>query len=964
MKSPRELKLEKLLTQFIFFKKFLPWRVYQYLIYFSIAVTGFSALSSQVIWQKYLAILTGSSARSLSLVLAVFLLGLALGYYIFGFLTARPKLSRSRLLRLYGLVEIGTGCYILLFPFYFNFLKKLSFNLPDLLIIDGLISLLALLLPTFLMGASLPLLTAAWPDHSHEIDKTHAKIYGLNGAGSALGALIAGFYLLPAWGLDLSLYFIGVLNILAGFVFVGNSLKGSVQKPEDPLSIPSSLPRSFFMIFVFFTGALMISFEIIFIRILNLSLGAGFANFPLILTLFISGLALGSLSLKKEKLSVSFLVRQLLFILFFLQILFWLAPYWSIWISHIRISLSSLWPNYYIYYALIFLFLLIFIFPAVFFMGRLAPLAYIFLKKSKGDYGKICGRLYFFNTLGTFFGAIVLGYLAFYLFDLDIIFKINIYAVFLLALALVFYRRDRWDFIVLSLLGLALLALPARWDRSGHELSYFRDKRYNPNIHFKGLFSLPKNYKENGSVSFFKDGPNTTVSLIQYFLEEPDPEILGPLQSVFLFEGEKFSSYSLIVNGKSDGDTLGDFSTVFFMLPYLYSSQKSSLETAFVGLGTGLSAGFYTPLEDVSRIEVLEISPFVIKAIQSVDPALNFQVMKQVSLIKEDAFKYFTKSDKKYDIIVSEPSNPWVVGVENLFTVEFYELINKSLKEGGIFGQWLHTYSMNLETLEIVIKSISQVFPQTALYKVGYKDILFIASQEELKLSQKKFNHPFVRSIYKTLGLREMEDLYLTRQLSPRQFSQVARLSVSPVNRLTRPLLIYKANKAFFLDQTANPFDFMTKHHPYLERETVKMRSFYKEKDWSKNCLNLFGFNFLCSDMLLFKEHFKNLNSKDKAWAERFNDYIFLRKRGLIPYSPKAMNGFFNEILKRDLNLDHLSNYISEKMKMRDYEGANKDALAFKNEGLINEQHYQNFRLDLEKVRQAHKHLDAQPAFK
>ena len=942
----------------------IPPASYRTLAYFATAITGFAALCSQVIWQRHLAILTGSEARSLSLVIAVFLLGLALGYYIFGLLTEKRKWPRFLLLKYYGYVELLTGFYIGIFPFYFEFLKKLSFQSSDFLITDIVITALALLLPTFLMGASIPVLTAVLPEDSKEVNTVHAKVYGWNSFGAGVGALFAGFYLIPKFGLNLSLHEIGILNAIISLVFIGNNLKGFVQKQEEPPTIPSPLSNSFFMIFVFLTGALVISFEVIFVRILNLSLGAGVYNFPMILSLFVGGLALGSLSIKKREMSISFFTRQLRIILILLVLLFWTAPYWSIWFNHIRISLTSLPSNYFIYYFLIFLLLLLFLFPFVFFMGQLLPMAYMFLKKTKNNYGKVCGSLYFFNTLGTVFGAIVIGYLAFYLFNLDIIFKANIYILFLLTLVVMLYKKNTRDFIVLGVIGFLLISLPTQWDRGGHEVGYFRTNTYNKNMHFKGLFVLPRKRSRQSEVTFLKDGPNTTVSLIHY----PSSHVwkfLPHLKELFSSDMKEFSSYSIVVNGKSDGNSLGDFSTIFFMLPYLYAPKKTNLETAFIGLGTGISAGAYTPLEDVKSIDVLEISPFVVKAIETTPPELNFQVMKnkKVKITEMDAFKYFTKNRKKYDIIVSEPSNPWVVGVENLFTVEFYELISQSLSEGGVFGQWIQSYDIDLQTFEIVIKTINQVFPQASLYKIGHKDMLIVASLKKFNpLSKDRFNHPFIKKFYKAMGIEDLENLYLSQVLSPNKLNQIARLSKVRINSLIQPQLIYRANKALFLKFQADPFNFINKYYPEQKEETQKMKAFnkYRLEDWNSKCpLELSGFTFLCSDMKAYKINWNIFKDEKQSYLERFSRYIFLRKRGLIPYNKMMMDEFFNRsILSKNANLDSLSDFVSEKVLLRNYEEARQGALAFKNHKLITEQHYSNFKDDLENAREIHKMFD------
>ena len=304
-----------------------------------------------------------------------------------------------------------------------------------------------------------------------------------------------------------------------------------------------------------------------------------------------------------------------------------------------------------------------------------------------------------------------------------------------------------------------------------------------------------------------------------------------------------------MVNGKSDGNSLVEFSTVFMMLPYLYSSPKENLKTAVIGLGTGISAGVYAKLDSVKSVDVLEISPFVSQAILKAPPELNFHVMKspKAKITITDAFKYFTKTDKTFDIIVSEPSNPWVVGVENLFTLEFYKMIANKLNTNGIFAQWLQTYEMDTRTLKIVFKTLAQVFPYAEAYYVGHDDILILASSQKMSspLSQHKFNHPFVKKFYKTMGVQSVSDLYLSQILNAEQFQKLSKwfqvefqtlqglykgkkidvssflkltpFFYSPINRFIQPQLIYRASVSMFLGDQANPFDLTNDFYPYKE---------------------------------------------------------------------------------------------------------------------------------------------------
>ena len=343
---------------------------YRTLLYLATILTGFVSLCGQVVWQRYLSILVGSEARSLSLVVAVFLFGLATGYYVFGRIVEKDW-SRFSLLKFYGWTELVTALYLGFFYIYFEWLKDLSFGASPSLLFDIFISLLALFLPTFLMGASVPVLTSVIPESEKEINQVHAQVYGWNTLGAFFGTLISGFFLIANIGLPLTLILAGVINLIASLIFMGNKLEGNVHKQGNVALIPSNIPNSFYMVFIFLTGALIISLEMLIVRLLNLSIGSGIHNFPIVLSLFILGLALGSLSIRKQKISSHFLIVQTLIATALMGLLYFTAPYWSIWINHIRVMLTSINVNYYTFKVLVFSFVALFLFPPVFFMGKL-----------------------------------------------------------------------------------------------------------------------------------------------------------------------------------------------------------------------------------------------------------------------------------------------------------------------------------------------------------------------------------------------------------------------------------------------------------------------------------------------------------------------------------------------------------------------------------------------------------------
>ena len=911
---------------------------YRSAAFFATALTGFASLCAQVVWQKYLTILVGSETRSIALVTGIFLTGLALGYWAFGLLTQRRQ-SRWALLKLYGYVELATAVYIGCFYIYFEFLKFLSFNSPAWLAVDIAISVLALFLPTFLMGASIPVLTACLPESEEEINPLHFKIYGYNTLGAFAGVLLGGFWLLPLFGLQLTLILSAAVNLIAGLVFMGNRLKGAVQRQKSPPVFASSIPNDFYVFSAFVIGALVISFEILFVRLLNLSLGAGVYNFPMILSLFVGALALGSLSVKRSAVSGRFFIRQILATAFLLLLGFWLAPYWGIWISHIRVSLLSLPSNYFVFKGLTYIFLLLAVFPAVFFMGRLLPLAYALLKKSSKSYGALCGRLYFFNTLGTAAGAVLLGYLAFYYLDLDHLFRIKILALIGLGFIAALFEKRGWGALLCLVLAVAGGALPA-WDRSGHHLGWFRARQPAPD-HFKKLFSLPKKYG-SADVLFFKDGPNASVSVLGY----KGQELSAPLKA--LLPPSDYSSVSFVVNGKAIGSSLGDFSTVVLIssLGFLFAPEREEgLSTAVVGLGMGTSAGVLGRLEKVRDVTVLEITPEVVEMVRRA-PDFSFGLLSnpKATVIEKDGFKYFTKTDKKFDVIVSEPSNPWVAGVENVFSLEFYELARKALANDGVLVQWAQLYSIDTGSLKIMFRTLSQVFPYARVYQVGWQDIAIVASPQPLpdKVSKDRFFDPFLAPLHKALGFLKPEDLNLSRVFSQSLFSRLAAWEHEGIHTLSAPRLAYRGDKTFFLGRTVTPESLIPAHFAEpsapLKQKLKAFKAYSSLSDEEINALCAQEVAFFCRIILQALQHYRALEDQANSLPARFASYIYLRKRALAPYDKAFLDQLKAEWLKaKSFHAPNIALYTNQLLGAGRFQQAQDDLQLFQEAGLPEE---------------------------
>ena len=942
---------------------------YRQLAYQATALTGFASLCAQTAWQKYLTILVGSESRSISLVVAVFLLGLSAGYIAFGKLTEKPR-PRWLLLKIYGYVELATAFYISAFYLYFKWLEHLSFNSPNHFLMDVLVSVLALFLPTFLMGASIPVLTSTLPAKAEDVHSTHVKVYGWNTFGAFLGVLISGFYLLSHFGLAMTLIIAGGLNFLASLVFIGNKLKGDILRKESFKVIPSRAGNKFYFLFALVSGAVVISYEILFIRLLNLSAGAGVYNFPVILSLFVGGLALGGLSIKPQKISSNFFIKQILITVFLLAILYVLSPYWSIWLSHGKVSLKSLPSNYFVFKFFLYFFCALFLFPAVFFMGRLLPLTYSLLKKTSKNYGAVCGLLYFFNTFGTVLGAVVIGYLAFYLFNLNVLFKINLLALLTFGLAFSLYEKNKRMIFLSVILGLACVFAPS-WNRTGHHLGYFRIT-HPSTAYFKKLFALPKNH--GGEMVLFNDGPNATISLIGYKNQTLSDEAKS------FYPPSQYDSFSFVVNGKAIGNSFGDFSTMFLLssIGYLYAPERGEegITSALVGLGMGISAGVMASLPKTKELTVLEIAPEVIQAVRK-EPSLSFGLVgnPKAKLIAQDGFKYFTKTKKKFDVILSEPSNPWVVGVENVFSHEFYQLAKNTLAEDGVLVQWAQLYGIDRGTLLIMFDTLKQEFPFAKLYRIGQGDIAIVASPKPLKRRnfEERFFDPVLEKYHKALGFRKAEDLHLTQIFSEDVFKSIAQSNPHGLHTLTFPKLAYRADKEFFVGKSVVPEN-MSPEYLIESTETAnkKIKAFKKyenltETEITENCMK--EQRFFCDILIRIHRNKKSFANKQLKPFQRFNSYIYLRRHGLLNSKPTFLAEVREELIqqvwdKKDFKKEEdiekglsknpraLTAYLNQLLGEKQYEKVVQEIDFFKQKELIGEEAQKNLKEHLTKIRE------------
>lgn len=794
-------------------------------LYFIIFVTGASGLIFQVTWQKYVSRLLGSDNIATAIILGTFLGGLSLGYFLCGKFSLRIKNH----FKAYAFLEGIVGIWCILFPQIFTAVDALtrswSFAPPMGILVQGIVCAALLMgVPTIAMGGTIPFLTRGISRNITEATHVHASIYAINTTGAFVGTLVAGFYLIPTFGLPLTIMATAFLNLGAclAVYLLASGLKSARTTEESSTPpvlthIPDSaaaapiFPDWVLYTIVFLSGFYVMTLENVLIRITNIAVGSSSYTFSLIVAVFILSIAIGSSiigrfhHIPRWALYVNQLLVTGSLLLIYLSLDIW--PYWA---HLIRITFQSNLAGFWGYYIGIFLALAVILLLPVAFMGATIPLAFHELKRDLQHVGTHSGLLFSWNTLGNLLGSLIGGIVLYYL--------LNNARVFLLAVLLAAcsawlasWRLSRKYLLVptglIVLVGLFMFFTP-----------YYQQHRFIiGTFHFRQPLDFSFDTRDNffhhllsGKIlKFYTDGPNTTVAVLEF-----------PEQSL-----PQLPSRSIYVNGKSDSNTVGDMATLKLAahLPALLAESRK--EVMVIGLGTGVTAGEFTLYSDVEHIDVAEIAPAVVKALPFFQDATHgLSEDPRVTIHLGDAFRILGRSKKKWDIITSEPSNPWVTGVDLLFTREFYRLAKDHLTEHGILLQWVQLYDTNPDIMGMILNTVQQEFAQVKVFRAHPADILVVATNTQFTESTivnletvfQKEHH--VRTSLSSIYI-DNPDALLMREIWSSSYIK-EHFSHLGIQTMDNPRLHYIAGKSFFMEEKISE-DFL------LRAETTTFLSEY-----------------------------------------------------------------------------------------------------------------------------------------
>jgi spermidine synthase len=777
-------------------------------------MTGFSGLVYEVAWQKYLATLLGSHSEATAAVLAIFLGGLAVGYSLFGATTARfveRARSRSeapRLFFLYGGVEAGIGLWVMVFPLMFGVAQALSVRIhpdsePVAFALDLVLTVLLIGPPTILMGGTIPILTQALARGLEDATRVHAWIYAFNTAGAFAGALAGGFALVPLLGLDGVLQAMGILNLLAGATFLWLQRTARAAAGTAAGVTAAVRPAAGFAAYAgvaLLAGFALMAIQTVLNRVGGLALGASHFTFAMVVAVFVLCIALGSFAVSAlPRIPPALIVGSQWALVALLALLYFAldeAPYYA---HVVRSLFRDQDAGFYPYHGLAFLGILGVLAVPIGLSGALLPLLFHHLRHEAGDLGAVAGRLYSWNTAGSLLGALLGGYALLFWLDLHHVYAIAVGALAVGAALLTWkvLRTRAWIGAVVAAAALAALALLRPWDPDHLAIGTFRLRK-----------PIPQSY--SGLRAFFA-AANGQVKTI---FHDDDPTSTVTVREVHLPTGQ--TSRSIVTNGKPDGNLQGDYPTTAFaaLLPALFAEDVA--DTFVIGWGTGVTVGEFAALDETRNVTVAEISPAVIAAAPLFDYGnLNASRSPKVRVVRADAYRALLRSEGRYGVIASEPSNPWVVGIEMLFSEEFLRAARARLAPGGVYAQWMHTYEIDEATVELVLRTYARVFDHVAVWFTMGPDLVLLGFESDahaLDLARlvERFRRPDFAAGLRRAGIDTVDSL-LAHELLPLDTLRDARLE-GPVHTLRHPILSHHAARAFFRGLQADLPRLETRH--------------------------------------------------------------------------------------------------------------------------------------------------------
>ena len=763
-------------------------------------VSGFSGLIYESIWSHYLKLFLGHAAYAQSLVLMIFMGGMAIGAGV----SARWSERIQNPLRAYAWIELGIGLLALVFHPLFVTLTDFAFTrvIPNL---EGANTILtfkwlwagSFILPqSILLGMTFPLMTTGLLRRFQaNRGATVSLLYFSNSLGGAVGVLASGFVLIDLIGLP------GTV-VLAGLFNIGLAALVAVLAPDDMAGRPLSAEAgdatasqnsgfNLWLVVAFLTGTASFIYEIGWIRMLSLVLGSSTHAFELMLSAFILGIALGGFWIRNRIDRIQNRTRFLAVV----QILMGVMAASTIilygltfeWMAALVQALPKTDQGYLLFNLgshSIALFIMV---PVTFFAGMTLPLlTHICIQGGKGETS--VGSIYAANTLGAILGVLLAVHVG--LPQLGLKGTILAGSVIDLGLGVVLLSRLQqegkrvwhWFGSVTAALALVVIGTGVGFDANKLASGVFRTG---------DLLN-----SETEAVVAHRDGKTASISIVRHAGQAMSIRTNGkPDASVNMGEGR----------ASDDEVTM----TLTGILPAVLHGQAKTV--ANIGFGSGMTTHAVLADPGIEHLDNIEIEPQMVRLAEHFRP-LNERAYSDPRnrFYYDDAKTLFSMYGRRYDLIISEPSNPWVSGVSSLFTEEFYRYVARHLAPNGLFAQWIQFYESDFEIAGSILKALDRVFGDYSLFMINNGDMIIVASMNrpvpsvfDLKGLPSYYHHDLSR-----VDVVRVEDLQYRFVGNKELLSPFWAQIEGPVNSDYRPFVDQNAARARFLSSHMTEFLF------------------------------------------------------------------------------------------------------------------------------------------------------------
>ncbi|MGE5144982.1 MAG: fused MFS/spermidine synthase, partial [Acidobacteriota bacterium] len=659
-------------------------------------LSGATGLVYELLWVRLLYQSFGSTIQSVTTVVAAYMGGLGLGAYLLGARSDR----HPRPAALYGRLEILIGCFGLISPLVLGLAQQayiaLARGLPEgsglsVALRFGLAGLV-LLIPTTLMGGTLPVLTRAFTATDRGLLRASlGRLYGVNTLGAVLGTGLAGFFLIEHVGIRLSLIGTAAVSIAIGITALRLPGPGGLPDPgrqpgvhEGGHSTAPALLSRLALVLLGATAFVSLLDEIAWTRVLVMVVGGSTYAFTLVLLCFLLGIGLGSALVARRSATPSDAAASAVFAQGItaagaaLMIAFFSAlPAYVLLVFQIP-GLNA-GPRLGLLGGAVAAVVLI---PAIG-MGMTFPLLTDLIAASGEARGADVGRAYLLNTVGSILGAVLTGFVLVTVLGSDTTLRlgvaVNVLAALALAIAVsrgVAEGSAQHKHLQTRVLGGAILAtagLVAVVAAPGRGL---RAIDLGPTIYGREKMSAAERRS-------FLDHPGA----------RPLQFIEGRNSTVSVWESPV--GRALKVNGKVDASDYGDMDTQVMLGFAPVAARPHPRAALAIGFGSGVTTAVLAAVPGMERVRVVELEPGVLELARFFR-SVNQDVLTRpnVRAIADDARSALQLSNDRFDVIVSEPSNPWVAGVATLYTPDFYRIVRSRLADDGVFCQWVQLYQL------------------------------------------------------------------------------------------------------------------------------------------------------------------------------------------------------------------------------------------------------------------------------